>query len=132
MLKGYKPEKKFMSEIVAIIGASEKKDRFAHMAMTALRKHGHDVRLVNPFKATIDGDKCFKAVTDIKEKINTVTLYVNPRRFRDHIDEVIQIKPDRVIMNPGTEDVDMEKRLEDAGIKVSRACTLVLLSAGQF
>jgi predicted CoA-binding protein len=120
------------SEIVTIIGASEKKDRFAHMAMIALMEHGYDVRLVNPFKENIDGHKCFRAVTDIKEKINTVTLYVNPYRFRNHIDEVIQVKPERVIMNPGTEDADMEKILEDAGIKVCRACTLVLLSSGQF
>ena len=121
-----------MPEIVTIIGASEKKHRYAHMAMTALMEHGHDVRLVNPFKETIDGHRCFNAVTDINEKINTVTLYVNPTRLRDHIEEVIQVKPERVIMNPGTEDADMEKRLEDAGIKVSRACTLVLLSSGRF
>jgi len=119
-------------ELVAIIGASEKKNRYAHKAMTALLEHGHDVRLVNPFKKTIDGQKCFSAVTDIKEKINTITLYVNPQKFRDHIEEVIQVKPERVIMNPGTEDSDMEKMLEDAGIKVDRACTIVLLSTGQF
>lgn len=121
-----------MTEIIAIIGASEKKDRFAHMAMTALREHGHEVRLVNPFKETIDGQHCFKAVSDIKEKINTVTLYVNPTRFRDHVEEVIKVKPERVIMNPGTEDAVMQKKLEDAGIKVQRACTLVLLSSGRF
>jgi len=121
-----------MPEIVTIIGASEKKHRFSHKAMTALMEQGYEVRLVNPFKETIDSQKCFKTITDIKEKINTVTLYVNPHRFRDHIEEVILAKPERVIMNPGTEDTDMEKRLEDAGIKVSRACTLVLLSTGRF
>jgi hypothetical protein len=121
-----------MSETVAIIGATEKKDRFAYMAMTSLLEHGHVVKLVNPFKQTIEGRKCYKAVSDIKEKINTVTLYVNPHRFGDHIDEVVLAKPDRIIMNPGTVDDDMEKRLEDAGIKVLRACTLILLSSGKF
>ena len=87
---------------------------------------------MNPFKTAIDGHKCFKSVTDINEKINTVTLYVNPRRFRDHIDEIVQAKPDRVIMNPGTEDAEMEGVLADAGITVLRACTLVLLSNGKF
>jgi len=121
-----------MPELVTIIGASEKKDRYAHKAMVALLEHGHDVRLVNPFKETIDGHECFSSITDIGETINTVTLYVNPLRFRDHIEEVLQVKPGRVIMNPGTEDFDMEKILEDAGIKVDHACTLVLLSTGQF
>ena len=121
-----------MPELVAIIGATEKKNRYAHKAMTALLENGHEVRLVNPYKQSVDGQKCFSTITDIKEKINTVTLYVNPKRFRDHIDEVIQVKPERVIMNPGTEDTDMEKTLEEAGIEVDRACTLVLLSTGQF
>lgn len=121
-----------MPELVAIIGASEKEHRYAHKAMMALLEHGHDVRLVNPFKETIDGHKCFSTVTGIKEKIDTVTLYVNPQRFKDHIKEVIQVKPERVIMNPGTEDPEMEKTLEEAGIKVDLACTLVLLSTGQF
>ena len=121
-----------MPETVAIIGASEKKDRFAHMAMESLVEHGHDVRLVNPFKESIDGEKCFKTVTDIKEKINTITLYVNPKRFRGHVEEVIKVKPGRVIMNPGTEDDEMEQRLKDAGISVLRACTLVLLSQGRY
>lgn len=121
-----------MPETVAIIGASEKKERFAHKAMKALIEHGHDVRLVNPSRESIDGHKCFKAVSDIEEKIDTVTLYVNPTRFRDHIEEVIQAKPGRVIINPGTEDDDMEKLLENAGITVYRACTLVLLSSGRF
>jgi predicted CoA-binding protein len=121
-----------MPEIVAIIGASEKKNRFAYQAMMALREHGHEVRLVNPFKENIEGSKCFKAVSDIKEKIHTVTLYVNPKRFRDHVDEVVQARPERVIMNPGTEDAEMQAALEDAGIEVHRACTLVMLSSGRF
>lgn len=121
-----------MPEIITIIGASDNKNRFSHMAMTALREHGYDVKLVNPFKETIEGHRCFNAVSDIKEKIDTVTLYVNPISFRDHIEEVVQAKPERVIMNPGTEDIEMEKILEAAGIKVLRACTLVLLSSGQF
>ena len=73
-----------------------------------------------------------KAVCDIKEKIDTVTLYVNPDRFRDHIEEVVQAKPERIIMNPGTEDIEMEKILGAASIKVLPACTLVLLSSGKF
>jgi len=121
-----------MPELVAIIGATEKKNRYAYKAMTALLENGHEVRLVNPYKKFVEDRQCFSMVTDIKEKIDTVTLYVNPKRFRDHIEEVIKVKPGRVIMNPGTEDDDMEKRLEDAGITVDRACTLVLLSMGKF
>lgn len=121
-----------MPETVVIIGASDNSNRFSYKAMQALRQHGHEVKLVNPYKASIEGQKCFASVADIDEQIDTVTLYVNPTRFGDHIDEVIRAKPGRVIMNPGTEDSLMEQRMKQQGIDVVRGCTLVMLSAGQF
>lgn len=117
---------------VAIIGASDKPERYANMAMHALKEHGYDVILVNPFKSEIEGQQCFKSMSEYDGEVDTVTLYVNPERFHDHIKEVIKAGPDRVIMNPGTEDAQHEKVLVDAGIKVQKACTLVLLAQHQF
>ena len=121
-----------MTEVVAIIGASKKPDRYANKAMHALQKHGHEVVLVNPFKKEVEGQTCLHSVVDYNEKIDTVTLYVNPKRFQDHIQDVIKAEPKRVIMNPGTENDEHQQVLEDAGITVLRACTLVLLSTNQF
>ena len=121
-----------MTETVAIIGANDKPDRYANKAMHALQKQGHDLVLVNPFREIVGGQRCLKSTHEHPGKIDTVTLYVNPKRFQDHIDAVIRLRPKRVIMNPGTEDDGHEQMLETAGIKVVRACTLVLLSTGQF
>ena len=117
---------------VAIIGASDKPQRYSNMAMHDLKKHGYDVVLVNPFKSQIEGQRCFKSVDEYDGEIDTVTLYVNPARFHDHIKDVIKAGPNRVIMNPGTEDKEHEKVLADSGIRVQRACTLVLLSQNLF
>ena len=117
---------------VAIIGASDKPERFSNKAMHALKEHGYDVVLVNPFKSQIEGQKCYKSVDEYDGKVDTVTLYVNPSRFHDHIEDVIKAGPKRVIMNPGTEDEQHEKVLTDSGIKVQKACTLILLSQNQF
>ncbi|WP_339138092.1 MAG: CoA-binding protein [Candidatus Electrothrix sp. GW3-4] len=121
-----------MTEVIAIIGATDKPERYANKAMHALRKHEHEVVLVNPFKQEVEGQACLDSVADHHDKIDTVTLYVNPKRFEDHIDAVIKAKPTRVIMNPGTEDDGHQRILEEAGIEVVRACTLVLLSTNQF
>ena len=45
---------------------------------------------------------------------------------------MIDLKPDRVIMNPGTESDEIEDRLTAKGIAVLKACTLVMLRTGQF
>ena len=121
-----------MIETVAIIGASHKPQRYSNKAMHALRAHGYNVVLVNPFKAQIEGQKCYKTINEYEGEIDTVTLYVNPARFHDHVEDVINAGPRRVIMNPGTEDEQHEKALIESGILVERACTLVLLSQNQF
>ncbi len=121
-----------MTETVALIGASDKPKRYANKAMHALRKHGHDVVPVNPFKETVEGQRCLKSAHEYGGQIDTVTLYVNPERFQQHIDGVIKASPRRVIMNPGTEDDAHEQVLEAAGIEVVKDCTLVLLSTGRF
>jgi predicted CoA-binding protein len=121
-----------MIETVAIIGASHKPERYSNKAMHALKAHGYDVVLVNPFKAQIEGQQCYKSVDEYHGEIDTVTLYVNPARFHDHVEEVINAGPRRVIMNPGTEDAQHEKVLTDSGILVQKACTLVLLSQHRF
>ena len=117
---------------VAIIGASDKPERYANIAMHDLQERGYDVVLVNPFRSRIEGHKCFRSVDEYDGEIDTVTLYVNPARFHDHIEDVIKASPRRVIMNPGTEDDQHEKMLADSGIEVQKACTLILLSNDQF
>lgn len=121
-----------MTEVVAIIGASEKPNRYANKAMHALQKHRHEVILVNPFKKEVEGQECLHSLADYDGKVDTMTLYVNPKRFQDHIQDVIKAEPKRVIMNPGTENDEHQQVLKDAGITVLRACTLVLLSTNQF
>ena len=121
-----------MKEIVAIIGASDKPGRYAYKAMKALTDKGHEVVLINPFKKQIEDQVCHASTTDYEGSIDTVTLYVNPTRFNEHLESVIRAAPKRVIMNPGTEDDQHEKALTENGIEVERACTLVLLATDQF
>jgi hypothetical protein len=44
----------------------------------------------------------------------------------------VDINPDRVIFNPGTENKEFQNILSKNGIKTEIACTLVLLSTNQY
>jgi len=66
------------------------------------------------------------------EDIDTVTLYINPTRQTEYYDYILSLKPKRIIFNPGTENPELEQLAEKNGIKTMEACTLVLLSTGQF
>lgn len=120
-----------MKEKVAILGASNKPDRYAYKALKMLQEYGHTAIPINPAFDEIDGTQVRKTLEDISD-IDTVTLYMNPQRLAEQVDRLIHLKPRRVIFNPGTESKEIEQKLESAGIKTLEACTLVLLRTNQF
>ena len=119
---------------VAILGASEKPERYSNKAQRLLAEHGHRVFPVSPGGGEIRGVIGYGSVADLPadESIDTLTLYVNPVRLEPLIDDILAKNPRRVIFNPGTESDSAAKRFRDAGIEVLEACTLVLLETGQF
>jgi predicted CoA-binding protein len=64
--------------------------------------------------------------------IDTLTLYVNEGISSSLKKEIIDLKPKRVIFNPGSENIELMKSLVEAGILTEEACTLVLVRTGQF
>jgi predicted CoA-binding protein len=120
------------TETVAILGASPKPDRYAYKALEMLREHGHRPLPINPAFKEILGEKCYPTITDAPGPIDTVTLYLGQARSNALIQEIINARPRRIIMNPGAENSALAARAEEAGIEVVEGCTLVMLRTGQF
>jgi predicted CoA-binding protein len=117
---------------VAILGASPKPDRYAYQALQLLHEYGHRTLPVNPAFDEILGEKCYPRISDAPGPIDTVTLYLSEARSTPIIDEIIGVKPRRIIMNPGAENSILAATAKDAGIEVVEGCTLVMLRTGQF
>jgi uncharacterized protein len=119
-------------EKVIVYGASPKPERYANKAIHTLQDHGHTVYPVNPAYQNIDDIQCYKKAAEVEQDIDTITLYLGPNRSIDVVDDIISKKPNRVIMNPGTESDEVKAKLEQAGIQVIEACTLVMLNTNQY
>lgn len=119
-------------QTVAVLGASTNPERYSNKAVRLLREHGHQVIPVNPAQDLIEGLPATHALGDIREPVDTLTLYMAPKHLVALADRIVALKPGRVIFNPGTEDPALQARLDDAGIRWEEACTLVLLRTGQF
>ena len=117
---------------VAVLGASDKPERYSNKAVNLLRKKGYSVVPVHPSLNEIDEIPVVNNLSSIKEPVHTLSIYVNPERISAHIDDIIKLKPGRVILNPGTESDELEQALTKNNIPFQEACTLVLLKTGQF
>lgn len=120
-----------MSKVV-VLGASNQPHRYSHMAIVSLVSHGHKVIPVHPVIPEIEGITVTKKIADITEPVHTVTLYIGSSKVDELADEIIALKPERIIANPGTESNILKKKAEQAGIEYIEGCTLIMLSSDQF
>ena len=120
------------SQTVAVLGASNNQERYSNMAVRRLREAGHRVIPVNPALFEIEGLPASKSLAEIKEPVDTLTLYVGPQRVAAMTQDIVRLAPKRVIFNPGTESPELAAALDRAGITHLEACTLVMLQTGQF
>lgn len=114
-----------------VLGASSNPERYSFLAINRLRDHGHPVVAIGGARTKVADIE----VGTEKEKfddIDTVTMYINPQRQKEYYDYLLNLHPKRIIFNPGAENEELEKLAKDNGIEPLEACTLVLLSTGQF
>lgn len=117
---------------VAVLGASNKPDRYSHKAVQMLDEYGHTVYPVHPRAKEVDGNPVFAELGLIPDPVDTVTMYVSPAVSDGMGDEILAAGPRRVIFNPGAENPVLAERLRKAGVEVVEACTLVMLKTRQF
>lgn len=114
-----------------VVGATDKPGRYANLAAQSLLRHGHDIELLGLKKGTINGHSIQTGQPDL-EGVDTVTMYVGPRNQPTLYDYIKRLKPRRVIFNPGAENPEFERELQQEGIEPIEACTLVMLSIGTY
>lgn len=120
-----------MKNKTLVLGASLKEERYSNKAIHKLRASGIPVVAIGLRKGFVV-DVAIEIEKLNFEEIETVTLYLNPKRQEDYYDYIIGLAPRRVIFNPGTENLDFIKLLRENAIEVEIACTLVLLSTNQY
>lgn len=114
-----------------VIGASMKEDRYSNKAIRKLRDYGKVVSAIGLREGKVEDVDITTEKKPFKD-IDTVTLYLNPKRQPDYYDYIVSLKPRRVIFNPGTENDEFYSILKENGIEIEVACTLVLLSTDQY
>lgn len=117
---------------VVVLGASDQLHRYSNMAMRSLIRNGYEVIPIHPVLKEIEGIPVVKSLSDVQGPVDTVTLYVGSSRVDELSDNILAIKPMRIVANPGAESSILMKKAKAAGIEYTEACTLIMLSTDQF
>lgn len=114
-----------------VLGASENPARYSYLAINRLKNNQHPIVAIGKKAGMVAGIPIETEEKPLQD-IDTVTLYLNPENQKKYYDYIISLHPKRIIFNPGTENDELAELALSNDIKPLEACTLVLLSTGQF
>lgn len=114
-----------------VFGASLRSNRYSHLAIHRLVQNGVETVAFGAREGEVAGVRIETSLESFHE-VHTITLYMNPYRQPAFYDDLIHLRPQRVIFNPGTENPEFYTLLRKEGIEVVVGCTLVMLATGQF
>lgn len=120
-----------MGKKTLVLGASANPGRYSNICVNRLLAYQHPVVAVGRREGRI-GDVDIQTGEPKDEEIDTITLYLNPTNQLPYYDYILGLKPKRIIFNPGTENDELYEKAKAQGIQPIEACTLVMLSTGQY
>lgn len=118
-------------KITLVLGASTNPERTCYLAVKRLEMRGYPVIAFGNRPGKI-GDIVIETENKAFENIDTVTLYLNPLRQQPYYHYILSLHPRRIIFNPGAENDELAQIAREKGIQAIEACTLVMLSTGQY
>jgi len=115
-----------------VLGASTKEHRASNQAIHRLKRNGFEAVPIGVRQGEIAGIEILNGQPKI-EDVHTLTLYLNPQRQQAFYDYILNdLKPQRIIFNPGTENSELMRLAKKKDIETEVACTLVMLAVGNY
>jgi len=106
------------SRTIAVVGLSGQWHRPSYFAAKYMQEHGYRVIPVNPTYDTILGEKSYKTLRDIPEKVDIVDCFRKSAEIPAIAEDAIAIGAKVLWMQLGVVNPEARRRAESAGLEV--------------
>ncbi len=110
---------------VAVIGASNVREKFGNRAVRAYLRQGWTVYPVNPNETTVEGLAVFASILDIPGEVDRASLYVPPAVGETLLADIRRKGVKELFVNPGAESDTLLEQAEKLGLSPIQACSIV-------
>ncbi len=121
-----------MSKVVAVIGASNNRQKFGNRAVRAFVREGYTVVPIHPSEADIEGLTAYRSVLDVPGAIDMASFYVPPEIGEQVIEEVARKQIKEVWLNPGSESDALVAKARSLSIAPIVACSIVAVGQNPY
>jgi hypothetical protein len=110
---------------VAVIGASNAREKYGNKAVRAYLRQGWTVYPVNPREREVEGLQTYASITDIPGPVTRATLYLPPEIGLGVLDAIKRKGVEELYVNPGAESDALMAKAEALGLEPIWACSIV-------
>lgn len=121
-----------MSKVVAVIGASNNRQKFGNKAVRAFARQGYTVVPIHPSEAQVEGIRAYRSVLEVPGTIDMASFYVPPDIGLQVIEEIARKQIPEVWLNPGAESDELIAAARSLAITPIVACSIVAVGQNPY
>ena len=106
------------SNKICVVGVSRRPDKWGYRVWKHLKGEGLTVFGTNPYTDEIDGEKIYRDLQSVPEKIDVVVTVVPPEVTDEIVNHCEEKEVKMLWMQPGSESAEAIKKAEAKGIRV--------------
>jgi hypothetical protein len=104
---------------IAVVGLSDSPLRPSHGVSAYMQAHGYKIIPVNPNIEQALGERAYRSLMEVPQKIDVVNIFRRPEFVEEVVDEAIQLKIPAVWMQEGVINQRAAERAQKAGMFVA-------------
>jgi hypothetical protein len=89
---------------IAVVGANNNPSKYGNRIYRDLKSKGFTVFAVNPYRDEVDGDPCWRSVTDLPQQPTIIDFVIPPARTLETLRECLALGYTHVWIQPGADD----------------------------
>lgn len=117
----------FKKEVWAVIGITDKTERFGYKIPKLLEEKNYKVYGVNPKLDELEGIKVYKNLSQVPEKIDVINMIVNPKFAKTYLEEVKELGIKNVFFQPGSYQEETIEYAKELGFNIVTDCVYASL-----
>jgi predicted CoA-binding protein len=119
-------------KVIAVIGASNNRQKFGNRAVRAYHQQGYTVIPINPHETRVEGLETYASVLDVPGPVDMASFYVPPEVGERVIEEVAKKGIKEIWLNPGSESDALLSRARTLNLQPIVACSIVAIGQNPY
>jgi len=112
------PELLKTSRTIAVVGLSGKRFRPSYGVAEYMQRNGYRIIPVNPFEQSVLGEKCYRDLESIPDRVDIVDIFRRPEFVPEIVEAAIRVGARAVWMQEGVVHEEAAVRARAAGLEV--------------